>query len=181
MNKIMTKLSAAAVAGIVTVSSFAPLAGAYERPQISTKASSSYSSSWSGWGNGSWGNWNWGNWGGNGNGGGSTTTPTVDPKVPQSVEASFKVKGPYSMLDDHLYVEWDEVADAVSYEVMLGADKNFSESAIYDSSATCFLIYVKNDQWAEDGKYVKVRSVFADGSKSNWSKAIQRSTNALFR
>ena len=61
----------------------------------------------------------------------------------------------------HILFEWDQVTDAVEYEIQLSTSSSFS--SILSSGSTSSLIYIdsENIDW-EDNYYWRVRPVYND-------------------
>ena len=105
---------------------------------------------------------------------------SVDLYAPQNIDASYRHKGPYSVLPDHLRVTFDDVDSAVKYEIEV--TKKSGESEIYTSLVNGLLIYAGEESFISDciaGGTVRVRSIDAGGTKSEWSEYIKISHNML--
>ena len=105
---------------------------------------------------------------------------SVELYAPQNIDASYRHKGPYSVLPDHLRVIFDEVDSAVKYEIEV--TKKSGETEIYTSSYSGILIYADEESFVSDciaGGTVRARSIDENGTKSEWSEYIKISHNML--
>lgn len=99
--------------------------------------------------------------------------PYVSPEVPTNVTATYKHQGTYSVLKDHLEVNWDDCENADRYEVKV-VDKN-RVSKTYVTSSSILYVY---DISCVSGGTVQVRSI-KDCRKSKWSTAVTIGDNQL--
>ena len=67
----------------------------------------------------------------------------------------------------HVLFEWDQIADAVEYQIQISTSSSFS--SILSSGATPSLIYIESENigWS-DTYHWRVRPVYNDGSSGNW-------------
>lgn len=92
-------------------------------------------------------------------------------EAPQNVDASYKHKGMYSYLKDHLEVTWDEVTGTEEYTVRVIKEDGTSKD--YTTEYTILLQY--NDEFVTNciaGGMVQVKA-----DNSDWSDPVKISHN----
>lgn len=100
--------------------------------------------------------------------------------TPQNVSASFKHKGAYSYLDDHLQISFTPVQYATGYEVLVSKDDTLCECRIYTTDTNFMMLYP--DTFLTDcpnGYTVMVRVRFGKYIKGLWSKPETVGCNKL--
>lgn len=93
---------------------------------------------------------------------------------PQNVEAKYVHSSQvynYTGIA-RLQGEWDEVENAVYYEVLFSRDENFKDFKYYKATDNLLWIESDEDYFSDDNhvKYMKVRAVFKYGIRSPWSE-----------
>lgn len=91
--------------------------------------------------------------------------------IPQNLNASFKHKGTYNLLNDHLQISFDEVEHATSYDILIGTDDTFSNYKLYTSTTN--FVMISPDEFLGDcpnGYVVKVRARFGKYARGLWSE-----------
>ena len=100
--------------------------------------------------------------------------------TPQNVTASFKHKGAYNYLDDHLQISFDEVEKAVSYDIMVSEDKSSEEYKIYNVSGNFMMLDADEfPTGCANGYSVKVRARYGEYWAGFWSEPVTVGCNKL--
>lgn len=100
--------------------------------------------------------------------------------IPQNLSASFKHKGSYSYLDDHLQISFDEVEKAVSYDIMVSEDKSSEEYKIYNVSGNFMMLDADEfPTGCANGYSVKVRARYGEYWAGFWSEPVTVGCNKL--
>ena len=93
-------------------------------------------------------------------------------KAPEITEAKF-THGSIITLN-LLTINFSEVNNAKSYDVMISKDDNFKVTKTYTTDTNSFSIKTDNDDFLTSsyhGRYVKVRANYGYGMHGNWSEA----------
>lgn len=104
----------------------------------------------------------------------------TDKFTSQNVTASFKHKGAYSYLDDHLQISFTPVQYATGYEILISKDDTLYDCRIYTSDSN--FVMLQPDAFLTDcpnGYTVMVRARFGKYIKGLWSKPETVGCNKL--